>query len=175
MQNQKMLMGLVLGVVILGGGFLIFGQLGSDGNSTSHQETSMVKTNSMTASDTDQGKSETVMVQGMAEEGQVAAGNYQDYSAGALAAVVAEGKKPVLFFHANWCPSCRQADKDIKDNLSALPEDVVVLKTDYDTQSELKKKYGITYQHTFVQVDAEGELVTKWNGGGATTIAQRVK
>ena len=31
-------------------------------------------------------------------------------------------------------------------------------------EMELKQKYGITTQHTFVQVDADGNEVAKWTG-----------
>ncbi len=43
------------------------------------------------------------------------------------------------------------------------------VKTDYDTERELKKKYGVTYQHTFVQVDAQGNQIKKW--GGSNTLS----
>jgi hypothetical protein len=35
----------------------------------------------------------------------------------------------------------------------------MVFKTDYDTQKELKTKYKITYQHTFVLVDEAGDAI----------------
>ena len=44
------------------------------------------------------------------------------------------------------------------------------MKVDYDSASgaksqeiALKPKYGVTYQHTLVQVDANGNQVKKWN------------
>ncbi len=101
------------------------------------------------------------------------AGQYVDYSPDAFAA--AADKKRVLFFHAKWCPFCRTADAEISGNLGDLPNDTVVFKTDYDTQSELKKKYGVTYQHTFVQVDANGNAITKWTGGGLDEINSNVR
>ncbi len=100
---------------------------------------------------------------------------YQDYSEIVLDTAVAENKTVVLFFHANWCPTCKTADVDITENLSDIPENVVVLKTDYDSEKELKKKYNVTYQHTFVQIDQNKEMVTSWNGGGASDIAKRIK
>ncbi|MBI5151776.1 MAG: thioredoxin fold domain-containing protein [Candidatus Pacebacteria bacterium] len=80
-------------------------------------------------------------------------------------------KKRVLFFYANWCPVCQPADKSIKENSGKIPADVVVIRVNYndsDTDQEekaLAQKYGITYQHTFVQIDGEGKEVIKWNGG----------
>ena len=77
----------------------------------------------------------------------------------------------VLYFYASWCPTCRPADASFGKNQAQIPEDVVVIRVNYndtDTDSsekELAKQYGITYQHTFVQIDAQGNEITKWNGG----------
>jgi hypothetical protein len=40
---------------------------------------------------------------------------------------------------------------------------------DYDNSDELKKKYGVTYQHTLVQVDKDGNLIKKWSGSPTLT------
>lgn len=92
-----------------------------------------------------------------------AAGNYIPYSESAYQASI--GKKRVFFFHATWCPYCRAADQAFNANLGRIPADVVLLKTDYDTQKALKAQYGITYQHTFVYVDDAGNPIKIWNGG----------
>jgi len=36
---------------------------------------------------------------------------------------------------------------------SEIPENVNLLKVDYDNSTDLKEKYGVTMQHTFVLVD----------------------
>jgi len=89
--------------------------------------------------------------------------NYREYSEETYAAT--QDKARVLFFHASWCPSCRSAEAGFKETLDDIPENIVILKVNYDKERELKKRYGVTYQHTFVQVDANGEVVTKWSGG----------
>lgn len=71
----------------------------------------------------------------------------------------------VIFFAATWCPSCQALDKDINASLSEIPAGVNIFKADFDSQVELKKKYGVTSQHTMVQVDQNGELINKWAGG----------
>ncbi len=91
------------------------------------------------------------------------AGSYEAYS-GAKIAMASVGDV-VLFFHASWCPSCKALNGDIEKNLSAIPAVVTILKTDYDKEVELKKKYGVTHQHTLVQVDKDGNLIKKWSGG----------
>lgn len=82
----------------------------------------------------------------------------------------------VIFFHASWCPTCRTVDADIKAHLDEIPEDLSILNINYDTSDELKKKYGVTYQHTFVQVDAEGNLIHKWQGGSTlASVVEKIK
>lgn len=88
---------------------------------------------------------------------------YQDYSPAAFASGV--GKKRVLFFYAPWCPTCRPTDAAFRASPDEIPEDVIVYRVNYDTETQLKQMYGITYQHTFVWVDAEGNPIRKWNGG----------
>ncbi len=90
-------------------------------------------------------------------------GTYQDYAPSKL--VLAEKQSVVLFFHAPWCPTCKAVDTDIRSELSMIPSGTHILKVDYDSNLELRKKYGVTYQHTFVQVDAQGNMIKKWSGG----------
>ena len=90
-------------------------------------------------------------------------------------------KRRVLYFYANWCPSCKVANQDFTANSNKIPEDVIVIRTNYndtDTDQEekdLAKKYGITYQHTFVQIDSQGKEITKWNGGKIDELLVKIK
>lgn len=91
-------------------------------------------------------------------------GAYQPYTKAAFDA--AKGTQRVLFFHATWCPTCKAANTDLTSNMAKLPAGVTVFKTDYDKETALKKQYAVTYQHTFVLVDAKGKALKKWSGGG---------
>ena len=121
--------------------------------------------------------SETKMMmekpESMPESKSIMQTQYVQYSQDTYTAA-AETKR-VLFFHASWCPTCKVAREDFTSNMSLIPEGVTVLQVDYDTEKDLKEKYGITYQHTFVQVDAQGSEVTKWNGGGTKELAKNIK
>jgi len=90
---------------------------------------------------------------------QTAGGKYIDYSEEAIAQNA--GKNIIVYFHADWCSNCRAIEKTIK-KARTLPDDMVILKADYDTETELKKKYGVTQQTTMVQVDGEGNKINLW-------------
>ena len=87
----------------------------------------------------------------------------------------AADQKRVYYFHAPWCPTCKVANAEFESKKDQIPSGVVLFKTDYDTNGELKKKYAVTYQHTFVQVDAEGNEISKWNGGGINELTTNIK
>lgn len=93
------------------------------------------------------------------------AGSYVAYAPDLLAD--ANHGKVVLFFRASWCPTCRALDKDIRANAAKIPAGVTILDVDYDTSTQLKQKYGVTTQHTLVQVDAQGNKIVAWKGSPA--------
>ncbi len=153
--------GIVLAlVVVLGGAYLVMGGNKEDAMMAKENtgDTAMVKEEMMK-------KDEAQMADKEMDKGEamMKVGSYESYSADKIAR--AETGKVVLFFHAAWCPSCRGLNTDIESNLKSIPEGVSILKTDYDKEVELKKKYGVTYQHTLVQVDKNGNMIKKWSGG----------
>lgn len=79
-------------------------------------------------------------------------------------ALASAGRDVVLYFHADWCPICRPLDASLTANLASLPTDLTVLKVNYDTAADLKRQYGVTYQHTFVQIDGQGNKLKLWTG-----------
>jgi len=70
----------------------------------------------------------------------------------------------VLFFNASWCSTCETARNNLESDLSAIPADLAIVLVDFDSETELKRKYGVTVQHTFVQIDANGNQLAKWSG-----------
>lgn len=75
-------------------------------------------------------------------------GTYLDYSDEVLAQT--SGNR-VLFFHAPWCPQCRSIESGIKQD--GVPDGWTVIKVDYDSNQDLRKKYGVSLQTTFVKID----------------------
>lgn len=108
------------------------------------------------------------------EQGMMKKGSYVPYSE-QTAIQAAQDGKAVLFFHASWCPTCKVANEAFTSRSGEIPAGVTVLKTDYDTEAELKAKYGITYQHTFVQIDENGNEITKWNGGDIEELGTNIQ
>lgn len=96
--------------------------------------------------------------------------SYQLYTPSAFTAN--SSKRRVLFFYANWCPTCRPVDQELSANSASLPSDLVVYRVNYndsdtsEKERELASRYSVTYQHTFVQIDELDNQVTSWNGGG---------
>lgn len=88
--------------------------------------------------------------------------SYDTYSPESVDTALASGKKVALFFHATWCPSCVALNKTIISE--GVPNDVVIFKVDYDTNTELRKKYGVTGQHTIVTIDANKNMLKRERG-----------
>lgn len=87
----------------------------------------------------------------------IAKGKYTDYTEDNFA--LAQGER-LLFFHAPWCPQCRELDASIVS--SALPDNLTIFKVDYDTNQALRIKYGVTIQTTIVKVDENGEKIESY-------------
>lgn len=110
---------------------------------------------------------------------ETSSSQYVEYSRAQLD--LGSNKRRVLFFYADWCPTCRPADANFKANLNNIPKDVVIIRVNYnDSQTdqeekELATQYGITYQHTYVQIDSSGDEVTKWNGGALDELLANIK
>ena len=89
-------------------------------------------------------------------------GQYLDYSSDKLA--LADNGNVLIFFNASWCSTCRATVKDINNNLDAIKPGLTILSADYDKETELKRKYGVVTQHTFVQVNSDGSIIKKQIG-----------
>ena len=127
---------------------------------------------------------EELVVQQPEVEGEQNAQNpqgaqYIPYSAETFAPV--STARTVLFFYANWCPTCKAAEADLQQKLSDLPSDVRIIRVNYnDTQTDqeeknLAQRYAITYQHTFVLIADDGTEITKWVGGQTAELLQNLQ
>jgi thioredoxin 1 len=106
-----------------------------------------------------------------ADSSRVIQGNYRVFHEADYTEARQGNKTIVLFFYANWCPTCRVQEPIVKGVFENLNDDQIVgFRVNYndsDTSSEEKKiaaEFGITYQHTFVVLDNKGKVVKKFNG-----------
>lgn len=85
----------------------------------------------------------------------------------------AKADKKIIFleFYANWCPFCKtqaplleQAFSEIKDqNVIGFRVNYKDSDTDND-EIELAKQFGITYQHTHIILDKNGNVAKRASG-----------
>ncbi|MGB7981485.1 MAG: thioredoxin family protein [Candidatus Nanopelagicales bacterium] len=78
----------------------------------------------------------------------------------------------VLFFNASWCPTCQATVQSL--DAEGVPAGLTVVSVDYDNSNDLRKQYGVTVQHTFVQVDEAGDEQATFTGSvsGADIASQ---
>jgi len=108
-------------------------------------------------------------------DAMVKSGSYvtlADYNANT--AKYADSKK-VYFFHASWCPICQGIDKEISADMSKIPAGVTLIKTDFDSSTQLRQKYGVTTQYTFVQVDNSGNKTAQWSATSLDKVIAGIK
>lgn len=152
MNTHTLLIGLAV-VIVLGGGVYLLTENNGEEKMMENDEAMMEDDSSMMEEEGAMMDLGDDMIDGV--------GTYEAYAPEKLAR--AEEGDVVLFFRASWCPTCRALDADIKAHQGNIPDGVTILDVDYDDSTALKQKYGVTYQHTLVQVDAEGNMITKWS------------
>lgn len=90
------------------------------------------------------------------------------------AAFTADTRPKVLFFHASWCPQCRALDQDIQQHITTL-SDVTIYKVDYDKATDLRQRYGVTIQTTFVKTDKDGNKLATYVAYDTPTLGAVAK
>lgn len=153
---------IIIVVAILGVGAYTLLQKTSDSKTAVKTETGVIKQSG----------------EGFVDE-KMGSSRYVEYSKAELEKS-ASGRR-VLFFYASWCPTCKPANENFQINSGKIPEDLTLIRVNYndtDTDQEeedLAKKYEITYQHTFVQIDSNGNEIAKWNGGQIEELLSNIK
>lgn len=89
---------------------------------------------------------------GISKKGQ-GQGRFELYHEG----VIGKGKPAVLFFHAQWSPVSRGADKELQSLYDAKTPNVNMYRANFDTETDLRKTYRVTREPTFVLVDGTGK------------------
>ena len=100
-------------------------------------------------------------------EGRVV--SYDDYEADPAAYADSD---VVLYFHAPWCHECQATDAALESD--GIPAGLTLVQIDYDSRTDLRQKYGVTIQHSFVLLDADGAKQEIWTDTtSGAEIAQR--
>ncbi len=73
--------------------------------------------------------------------------------------VIGNGQESVIFFHADWCPTCVSEDAKLVEKAANNGLNRNVYKVDYDSNTELRQQLGVTSQSTFVLINDAGEVV----------------
>lgn len=160
MKNTPIIIGAV--VLILGVGYLVTNNAEEPTTATQKtttedvSETEAVVTEG--ASATEEPVADEVATAEEASTADAAPGVYTTYDADTIAQSDAE--HILLFFHATWCPSCKALDADIVANADSIPAGVEIYKVDYDTSTALKRQYGVTTQHSIIEITASGEALS---------------
>lgn len=102
---------------------------------------------------------------------KVSKATYVGFSRGAYDKALTENVPVMLYFYANWCPTCRAQEpqniglfKNLDLNVQAFRVNFNDSETD-DEEKKLAKAFGVTYQHTFIFLDRNGKEITRKVGG----------
>ncbi len=174
--NKKALVAvsIVVGLSIVGGGALAYAK---NQNNKKEQEKMAMEKKSEDEAMMKKDEAAAMEKDKMAKEGDTMSksGSYvtlADYNANPTK--YADSKK-VYFFHASWCPICQGIEKEINADMSKIPAGVTLIKTDFDNSTELRQKYGVTTQYTFVQVDNSGNETAQWSASSLDKVIAGIK
>lgn len=86
------------------------------------------------------------------EDGATEGGTYRSFTPD----IIGNGEPSVLYFKADWCPKCVAQHAALS---AAYDYPLSTYYLNYDTETELRSRYGVVTQHTFVKIDGEGEKI----------------
>ena len=86
-------------------------------------------------------------------------GIYTDYSTN----LIWSNEDVLLFFHADWCSTCEQARKSFAETW--IPAGLTILEVNYDTEDELRRRYNILTQTSYVYINDQWESIKRRVGG----------
>ena len=87
---------------------------------------------------------------------------YSEYSDAKFQAARNAAKIIFLEFASETCPVCQAQDPQIKMAFAELNNPMIVgFKVNYDTEETMNQQYGVTYQHTHVILDENGNVLKK--------------
>lgn len=107
-------------------------------------------------------KTVTSPVEEVTSNGSYKVGAMEKYDRAKFEAALIAGETIFLDFYASWCPTCR-ANEPIVDAVFDGNIDAVGFRVDYDNETELKKKYSVVSQSTYL-ILRNGEELDRYLG-----------
>ena len=86
-----------------------------------------------------------------------------------------KNRKLIYFFKTDWCFACKVVSADARANLNLIPSNVVFVELDFDTENELRERYQVTVQTTFVHVDKDGNKINMWRADNIKDALRGIK
>lgn len=101
-----------------------------------------------------------------------ASSNYKKFSQAEYENALGEKKVVLLYFFANWCPICREQEpinlqvfESLKNESEIVGFRVNILDSEETSETKaLASQFEVTYQHTYVILDKNGEVRYKYTG-----------
>ncbi|MBI2079726.1 redoxin domain-containing protein [Candidatus Micrarchaeota archaeon] len=113
-------------------------------------------------------KSNASLVQKENESSQPINLGYSPFEKSKYGEAKSSGKIIFLEFYANWCPICAIQEPEIEDAFKEINNpNLIGFRVNYNDgetdadEISLAKEFGITYQHTHVILDENGNVVVK--------------
>jgi thiol-disulfide isomerase/thioredoxin len=99
------------------------------------------------------------------------AGSIEPFHAAKFAALQAANKPVIVDVYADWCPTCK-AQAPIVSALMEKPafRDFTVLKVNFDTQKDLRRKFHVPQQSTLIVFRGKREVARSVGDTDATSI-----
>lgn len=92
-----------------------------------------------------------------------------------------EGKPIILFFFANWCPTCAAEEPVFRQQIAETAHTVKAFRVNYndsDTDADeraLAKEFSVFLQHTLVYLDGDGKELKRTIGTqGVNALRQNI-
>ncbi|MDD2766598.1 MAG: FAD-dependent oxidoreductase [Candidatus Moranbacteria bacterium] len=100
---------------------------------------------------------------------------YVDYSPESYVFAKQSGRVVLFFAATTWCSNCVVLDQEIRERLNELPQDVIVVKVDFDKDREMKIKHKVTLQTTLILLGSEGKEVKRWIGTDFNQLLDNIR
>ncbi|PJA55387.1 hypothetical protein CO165_03825 [Candidatus Roizmanbacteria bacterium CG_4_9_14_3_um_filter_33_18] len=100
---------------------------------------------------------------------------YKEYSEQNFRFSKAHGKTVLFFAATTWCSNCVALEKEIKERITEIPKDIIILKVDYDNDKTMKTKYAIIMQTSLILLDNNGKEINRWIGTNFNNLLDNIK